>query len=122
VDRPCEGGFDPPPTKIHAGILRNGIDLGIIPELIEIFLVWRDIPRDRPERHEDRMTIQTAATFEPVMIAAHPQAGIRSPANPASVHDSVDIGETRHPGERNGHSGRGAHGGVSRRPDGRLLV
>ena len=103
LDRRCGGGFDPLPTTIHVGGLRAGIDLGIIPEHTNIIVEWRDISPGRLERHMDRMTIQTSA-------------------NSASVHDRADNGETLHPGERIGHSGRGAHNSVIRRPDGRLPV
>jgi hypothetical protein len=121
LDRRCDG-FDPLPTANHVGILRIGADPGTIPEHMETNVEWRGIPRDRLERHMDRMTIQIVVTFEPAMIAAQPHAGIRTAANRASVHDRADNGETRHPGEPIGHSGRGARNSVSRRPDGRLLV
>jgi acetylornithine deacetylase len=72
---PFEEGFDPPHTTIHAGTMRGGTILNIIPEHAEFVMEWRNIPGDDPRAHLARLQHYVTNTIEPAMHAVHPGTG-----------------------------------------------
>jgi acetylornithine deacetylase len=74
---PFEEGFDPPHTTIHAGTIRGGTILNVIPELCEFTMEWRPIPGDDAARHVERMKQFVADTIEPAMRAVSAKTGFQ---------------------------------------------
>ncbi len=75
ADGPFEDGFDPPHTTIHAGTVRGGTILNIIPEQAEFVMEWRNIPADNCQREMDRLRAHVARSIEPAMKAVSPDTG-----------------------------------------------
>ena len=72
---PHDHGFDVPHTTVHAGVIRGGTALNIVPHECTFDFEFRHLPRDDPERLLREFREYVRQTLEPEMRAVSPATG-----------------------------------------------
>jgi len=114
---PYDHGFDVAHTTVHAGVIRGGTALNVIPHECTFEFEFRHLPGDDPDRllHEFREYVRTQ--LEPEMRAVHPDAGFA--IEPLSTIPMLDTGaETEIVALAQALAGSGDFGKVSYGTDG----
>jgi acetylornithine deacetylase len=72
---PHDHGFDVPHTTVHAGVIRGGTALNIVPHECAFDFEFRHLPADDPERLLREFRDHLRTTLEPEMRAVNPATG-----------------------------------------------
>ncbi|HWK67340.1 MAG TPA: acetylornithine deacetylase [Rhizobiaceae bacterium] len=74
--RPATGGFEPPYTTLHCGVINGGAAANIVAESCSFITDIRAIPQERPQDFRDRFEHYARTEIEPAMKAIAPNSGI----------------------------------------------
>lgn len=74
--RPVPGGFEPPYTTLHCGVINGGVAANIVAESCSFVTDVRAIPQESPRDFRDRFEHYARTVIEPEIKAIAPNSGI----------------------------------------------